>query len=71
MSKRIRVDFYDDPDLRHYITLALKDQGIRVSETRVRQEMTYAYMHHGLSVLVDRQEYCENNWNLSEFWDIG
>ena len=71
MSKRIRIDFHDDPDLRDYITLALKDSGIRVSETRVRQEMTTAYMHHGLSVLVDPKEYCENNWVLSEFWDIG
>lgn len=68
--KRIRIEFRDEPRLRDCITMALKSQGIRVSETRVREEMTNAYTMHGLTVLVDPEEYCENRWVLPEDWDM-
>ena len=71
MSKRIRIEFPDDPDLRRCITLALKDTGQRVSEARVRREMVTAYDMHGIGVLSWIEEYCENHFNVSEFWDIG
>lgn len=70
MSKRIRIEFPDDPDLRHCITLALKHTGQRVSEARVRREMTTAYDMHGMGVLSWIGEYCESVFNLSEDWDI-
>lgn len=71
MSKRIRVEFRsDEPRLRDCITMALKSQGIRVSETRVRKEMATAYTMYGLAVLVDPEEYCQSNWELPDDWDI-
>ena len=68
--KNIRVEFRDEPSLRDCITMALKSQGIRVSETRVRKEMASAYMMYGFSVLVDPEEYCESTWELPDDWDI-